>query len=280
MIMNLYNKKVLNVFPYPWFLSATSLAAGSILMITCWTLRIIDAPRTDFKFWLPLFPVALAHTIGHVAATTSVSKVSVSFSQIIRGGEPACSVFMSSFFLGGSYSLAVYLSLVPIIGGCSLSALTELDFNMTGFLCAMTANFSFVGRNILSKQGMKGKSISGMNYYGCLSILSLIILIPAAIVNEDLNIFTTGWEIAYSKTGYGFLGWIVMQSVFYHLSNQVAYMSLEDITPLALSISNTAKRITIIVSSIIIFKTPITVVNALGALTTILGTFFYSQVNI
>lgn len=57
MIMNLYNKKVLNVFPYPWFLSATSLAAGSILMIVCWTLRIIDAPKTDFKFWVSLFPV-------------------------------------------------------------------------------------------------------------------------------------------------------------------------------------------------------------------------------
>lgn len=65
----------------------------------------------------------MAHTIGHVAATTSVSKVTVSFSQIIRGGEPAISVFMSRLLLGESYSFAVYLSLVPIIGGCSLSAL-------------------------------------------------------------------------------------------------------------------------------------------------------------
>lgn len=84
-----------------------------------------------FNFF-DLFQVALAHTIGHVAATVSMSKVAVSFTHIIKSGEPAFSVLVSRFVLGETFPISVYLSLLPIIGGCGLSALTELNFNMTG----------------------------------------------------------------------------------------------------------------------------------------------------
>lgn len=61
-----------------------------------------------------------------------MSKVAVSFTHIIKSGEPAFSVLVSRFILGETFPMPVYLSLVPIIGGCGLAALTELNFNMTG----------------------------------------------------------------------------------------------------------------------------------------------------
>lgn len=72
--------------------------------------------------------------------------------------------------------------------------------------------------------------------------------------------------------------WVAAQSVFYHLYNQVSYMSLNEISPLTFSVGNTMKRISVIVSSIIIFQTPVQPINALGAAIAILGTFLYSQV--
>ena len=76
--------------------------------------------------------VAIAHTIGHVAATVSMAKVAVSFTHIIKSGEPAFSVLVSRFFLGEHFPAPVYFSLLPIIGGCALAAVTELNFNMVG----------------------------------------------------------------------------------------------------------------------------------------------------
>ncbi|KAK1260909.1 hypothetical protein QJS04_geneDACA018087 [Acorus gramineus] len=276
-VFNIYNKKVLNAFPYPWLTSTLSLAVGSLMMLISWATRIAEAPKTDFDFWKALAPVAVAHTIGHVAATVSMSKVAVSFTHIIKSGEPAFSVLVSRFLLGESFPASVYLSLIPIIGGCSLAAATELNFNMTGFMGAMISNLAFVFRNIFSKKGMKGKSVGGMNYYACLSMLSLLILTPFAIAVEGPQVWAAGWEKAISQIGPNFVWWVAAQSIFYHLYNQVSYMSLNEISPLTFSVGNTMKRISVIVSSIIIFHTPVQPINALGAAIAILGTFLYSQ---
>ncbi|GJV16225.1 glucose-6-phosphate/phosphate translocator 1, chloroplastic-like protein [Tanacetum coccineum] len=252
-----------------------------------------EALNTDLDFWISLvswsvqsllgchsdFGVALAHTIGNVAAVVSMSKVAISFTHIIKSGEPAFSVLVSRFILGETLSMPVYLSLIPIIGGCGLVALTEINFNMTGFMGAMISNLALVFRNIFSKRGMKGKSVTGMNYYACLSILSLLILTPFAIVVEGPQVWAVGWQKAITEIGPQFIWWVAVQSIFYHLYNQVSYMSLDEISPLTFSIGNTMKCISVIVSSIIIFRTPVQPVNALGAAIAIFGTFLYSQSN-
>lgn len=57
-IFNIYNKKVLNAFPYPWLTSTLSLACGSAMMLFSWATRLVEAPKTDLDFWKVLFPVS------------------------------------------------------------------------------------------------------------------------------------------------------------------------------------------------------------------------------
>jgi solute carrier family 35, member E1 len=56
-VFNIYNKKVLNAFPFPWLTSTLSLAAGSFIMLVSWATRIAEAPKTDMDFWKALAPV-------------------------------------------------------------------------------------------------------------------------------------------------------------------------------------------------------------------------------
>ncbi|XP_058220335.1 glucose-6-phosphate/phosphate translocator 2, chloroplastic-like [Rhododendron vialii] len=275
-VFNIYNKKVLNAFPYPWLTSTLCLATGSLMMLVSWATKITEAPKTDLNFWKALFPVAVAHTIGHVAATVSMSKGAVSFTHVIKSGEPAFSVLASRFFLGEAFPWAVYLSLLPIIGGCALAAATELDFDLTGFMEAMTSNLAIVFRNVFSKRGMM--SVGGINYYACLSMMSLFILTPFAIAMEGPQIWAAGWDKAVSQIGPNFIWWVAAQTVFYHLYNQVAYMSLNETSPLTFSIGRVImRRISVIVASVVIFQMRVQPVNALGAAIAIFGTFLYSQ---
>lgn len=58
-VFNIYNKKVLNAYPFPWLTSTLSLACGSLIMLVSWATRIAEAPNTDMDFWKALFPVSL-----------------------------------------------------------------------------------------------------------------------------------------------------------------------------------------------------------------------------
>lgn len=62
-VFNVYNKKVLNAFPYPWLTSTLSLAAGSLMMLVSWATRMVDAPKTDLDFWNSLLPVRIILTM-------------------------------------------------------------------------------------------------------------------------------------------------------------------------------------------------------------------------
>eukprot|EP00244_Chara_vulgaris_P002137 TRINITY_DN1362_c0_g1_i3.p1 TRINITY_DN1362_c0_g1~~TRINITY_DN1362_c0_g1_i3.p1 ORF type:complete len:480 (-),score=74.50 TRINITY_DN1362_c0_g1_i3:287-1726(-) len=278
-VFNIYNKKVLNAFPYPWLTSMLSLVAGTLFMLLSWATRIQPAPRLSKEFLLALAPVAVFHTIGHVAATVSMSKVAVSFTHIIKSAEPVFSVFVSSLFLGESFSLPVYLSLLPIVAGCSIAAVTELTFNAIGFWGAMISNVSFVFRNVFSKKGLNNfKEIDGINLYAMITIVSLVYLTPMALFVEGPAAWSAGWTAGAAQIGAQQLGWwIFLQSIFYHLYNQVSYMALDNISPLTFSVGNTMKRVVVIVAAIIVFNTKVTPLNAIGSAVAILGTFLYSQ---
>ena len=72
----------------------------------------------------------------------------------------------------------------------------------TGFVGAMISNVAFVFRNIFSKKGMTtGKNVGGMNYYACLSMMSLVFLTPFAFAVEGPKMWTTGWNTAIQLHG-------------------------------------------------------------------------------
>ena len=59
-VFNIYNKKVLNAFPFPWLCSTLALAAGVAIMLLSWATRLVEYPKTDLDFWKALFPVSIA----------------------------------------------------------------------------------------------------------------------------------------------------------------------------------------------------------------------------
>ncbi|EOA22763.1 hypothetical protein CARUB_v10003476mg [Capsella rubella] len=277
-VFNIFNKKALNVFPYPWLLASFQLFAGSIWMLILWSFKLYPCPKISKPFIIALLGPALFHTIGHISACVSFSKVAVSFTHVIKSAEPVFSVIFSSL-LGDSYPIAVWLSILPIVMGCSLAAVTEVSFNLGGLSGAMISNVGFVLRNIYSKRSLQSfKEIDGLNLYGCISILSLLYLFPVAIFVEGSH-WVPGYHKAIASVGKPstFYFWVMLSGVFYHLYNQSSYQALDEISPLTFSVGNTMKRVVVIVSTVLVFRNPVRPLNALGSAIAIFGTFLYSQ---
>ena len=69
-----------------------------------------------------LIPTSALHLIAHVSACASYKLGSVSFMQVVKAGEPACSVILLSLFFGRKYSKLVWLTLIPIVGGVAVGS--------------------------------------------------------------------------------------------------------------------------------------------------------------
>ncbi|CAI9786070.1 unnamed protein product [Fraxinus pennsylvanica] len=277
-VFNVYNKKVLNIFPYPWLLASFQLFCGSVWMFILWSLKLQPCPKINKSFIVALLGPALFHTIGHISACVSFSKVAVSFTHVIKSAEPVFSVVFSSF-LGDSYPLKVWLSILPIVFGCSLAAVTEVSFNFGGLWGAMISNVGFVLRNIYSKKSLQNfKEVDGLNLYGWISIISLLYLFPVAVFVEGSQ-WVAGYDKAIASIGkpLTFYLWVILSGVFYHLYNQSSYQALDDISPLTFSVGNTMKRVVVIIATVLVFRNPVRPLNALGSAIAIFGTFLYSQ---
>lgn len=278
-VFNIYNKKVLNVFPYPWLLASFQLFVGSIWMTTLWISKLQPCPKITKTLIAGLVAPALFHTIGHISACVSFSKVAVSFTHVIKSSEPVFSVIFS-LFLGETYPLQLWLSILPIVLGCSLAAVTEVSFNLEGLWGALISNVGFVLRNIYSKKSLQSfKEVNGLNLYGCISIVSFLYLFPVAIFVEGAK-WGSGYQQAIQAVGNKastLYLWVMVSGIFYHLYNQSSYEALDQISPLTFSVGNTMKRVVVIVSSVLVFRNPVRPLNVLGSALAIFGTFLYSQ---
>lgn len=277
-VFNIYNKKVLNLFPFPWLLASFQLFVGSVWMLALWSFKLQPCPKITKPFIIALLGPALFHTIGHISACVSFSKVAVSFTHVIKSSEPVFSVVFSSL-LGDTYPLSVWLSILPIVMGCSLAAVTEVSFNLGGLWGALISNVGFVLRNIYSKKSLQSfKEVNGLNLYGWISIISLAYLFPVAIFIEGSQ-WVAGYHKAIQSVGNPstLYLWVMLSGVFYHLYNQSSYEALQEISPLTFSVGNTMKRVVVIISTVIVFRNPVRPLNALGSAIAIFGTFLYSQ---
>ncbi len=281
------NKRTLSVFPYPWVLSWIQIAVGAVFMCIMWKIKVFKPPEGGFtkEMFKALIPTSALHLVAHVSACAAYKVGSVSFMQVVKAGEPACSVILLSLFFGRKYSKLVWLTLIPIVGGVAVGSTSELNFSLAAFACAMTSNIASALRGVTSKNLQETTGLSGINLYGGIAIVSGIMqlpmsliaegaLMPAAFANAPALMAEKGITLFGLQAG--FLAYLVTGSMFYHLYNQTAYQALGELSPLSHSVANTVKRVVIILASVAVFKNPITPLGGISAAVAIFGTFLYT----
>jgi hypothetical protein len=83
-------------------------------------------PQVSVSQLKMILPLAIVHTLGNLLTNVSLGKVAVSFTHTIKAMEPFFSVLLSAVFLGDAPTMAVVLSLMPIVGGVALASISEV----------------------------------------------------------------------------------------------------------------------------------------------------------
>merc|ERR1719168_249772 len=174
----------------------------------------------------------------------------------------------------------VYAALMPIIGGVGLASASEMSFNWLCFGAAMGSNLGSAGRAVYSKKVMSGgkigENMDSANVYAVLTIMATFMLIPISLLIEGPSAMLKGFNVAYAKGGVPFLMSMLYSGFFYYMYNEVAFLALGKLDPVSHAVSNTMKRVVIIITSVIVFRTAVTPLGIAGSTTAILGTLLYS----
>ncbi|ERN02362.1 phosphoenolpyruvate/phosphate translocator 1, chloroplastic [Amborella trichopoda] len=276
---NIYNKQVLKVFPFPITITTLQFAVGTVLVLIMWSTGLYKKPKINSSQLIAILPLAAVHTLGNLFTNMSLGKVAVSFTHTIKAMEPFFSVVLSALFMGELPTLWVVSSLVPIVGGVALASLTEASFNWAGFWSAMASNLTNQSRNVLSKKFMlkKEESLDNITLFSIITIMSLIMLAPVTVFTEGIKFTPSYMELAGLNVEQ-----VIQRSLLaglcFHAYQQVSYMILARVSPVTHSVGNCVKRVVVIVSSVLFFKTPVSPINSLGTGIALAGVFLYSRV--
>ncbi|KAM1397781.1 hypothetical protein ACFX2I_015322 [Malus domestica] len=276
---NIYNKQVLKVFPYPVTVTGIQFAVGTVVVLLMWGLNLYKKPKVSSAQLAAILPLAIVHTLGNLFTNMSLGKVAVSFTHTIKASEPFFSVILSAMFLGEIPTPWVVASLIPIVGGVGLASITEASFNWAGFWSAMASNLTNQSRNVLSKKVMvkKEANMDNITLFSIITVMSFFLLTPVAIFMEGVKFTPTVMQSAGLNVKQVYIRSLIAALCF-HAYQQVSYMILQRVSPVTHSVGNCVKRVVVIVSSVLFFKTPVSAVNSFGTGLALAGVFLYSRV--
>jgi len=277
---NIYNKKALIAFPYPWACALWQMFFGIPVFGAMWLFGIRKAPKMNTQQMIKLSPAAFGHLATHVGAVIAFFAGAVSFGHIVKASEPVVSCALNAVFLGEVLPWQVYASLLPIIGGVGLASAAEMSFNWLCFGAAMGSNVGSAARGVYSKMVMSrggiGENMNASNIYAVLTIMAFVLLVPIAFLMESPATMIAGFKASYAVGGSKFVMSMLYSGLYYYLYNEVAFLALGQLDPVSHAVSNTMKRVVIIIASIIVFRTPVTTLGVIGSSIAILGTLGYS----
>lgn len=276
---NITNKKCQNAFPMPWTMTVVSLFVGIPYVLLMWASGLRKAPKLQPGAWKTLLPIGAAHALGHAGAVIALGAGAVSFAQTVKAAEPVFTCVLSYLVLGTVYKWPVYASLLPICGGVILASLKEMSFTWKALYGALTSNIAFASRAVLSKATMDkpvGENMGAANLYGVLTIIAFLLSLPFAIYYEGAG-FAAAWAKSTAVVG---APWLIRQMTldgfYYYAYNEVAFITLNQVSPITHSIANTFKRVAIILATVLVFGNKLTPLGAAGSAIAVAGTFLYS----
>ena len=250
---------------------------GAIMMyLPCWkflrhTERTANPEFSRFQFLKTLTILGWMRFGAIVCSVISLKYIAVSFSETIKSSAPLFTVIIAYFLLNEHSGLLVTMSLIPIMVGLSMATLTEISFNMIGFLAGVSNNILDCFQNVFSKKLLIGdQKYSPMELQFYTSLSACIVQMPFWFLFLDL-------QAKLAKIDSHMAGMLLINSLLFYFQSLSAYLLMSLISPITFSVSGTVKRMVSIWFSVIVFGNKVTFFSGLGTMLVVTGVFFYQQ---
>eukprot|EP00730_Choanoeca_flexa_P000420 TRINITY_DN10190_c0_g3_i2.p1 TRINITY_DN10190_c0_g3~~TRINITY_DN10190_c0_g3_i2.p1 ORF type:complete len:336 (+),score=47.21 TRINITY_DN10190_c0_g3_i2:58-1065(+) len=272
------NKQIQSQVPIPATLTFCQFLTGGV--VTALLLRQLNlVPFIPLRKdqMNPIYQIAICWTVGFLTTNMSfgiAKKGSVSFTHAVKATEPVFLVIVAALFFGRAFPSAVWLSLLPIVAGIGIVAVSDLSFTTLSLAMTCVANTCFVLRSLFVKKVYQTKLVDSYNMFYYISWLSaavtaiIALLLESSVIVEHWHEFTPHMLTLMLFNGLG------------HFTYNFASMSLLDIiAPLTHSIGNASRRLVLITGSMLFFGQEFLPKHMFGIALLMSGVFAYTYVS-
>ena len=213
--------------------------------------------------------------INIVLGNVSLRYIPVSFMQTIKSFTPATTVVLQWLVWRKDFDWRIWASLVPIVGGILLTSMTELSFNMFGFCAALFGCLATSTKTILAESLLHGYKFDSINTVYYMAPYATMILAGPAVLLEGPGViqwFQSHGAVLSSLIiifGSGVLAFCLNFSIFYVIHSTTA---------VTFNVAGNLKVAVAVACSWLIFRNPISALNAVGCAVTLVGCTFYGYV--
>lgn len=281
--MSIVNKIVLQSYPYPVTIALSSCLNNVLYAIPLIRLFRITAVSLPTGYLLrTVVPIAIGRAAAITSAYFALWKVSVSYAQTVKATMPIFTVLISRLLLGERQSAKIYASLFPIIIGVFIATATELQFDTLGLCSSLLSTGIFAFLNVLAKKVFEETGMHPINLLAMNSQLASVFLFPFWVFTDAnkmwFNVNSANLSRQQQSPDLHFLLLLCFSGLCSFFQNLCAFLLIHQLSTLSYAVTNTAKRILVIILSLLTLRNPVTPLNVCGMLLSTFGVFIYNRI--
>lgn len=274
----IFNKWLLDNanFRYPIILTTWHLVFATVAtQILARTTKLLDSrhalPISRRFFLRTILPIGIFYSGSLVFSNVVYLYLSVAFIQMLKSVGPVA-VLLASWAWGVSKpDVSTLANVLVIVFGVAVASVGEIQFSMIGFIFQVAGTLFEAVRLVMIQVMLKGEGIRmdplvGLYYYAPVCTVMNLFVVAAT----ELPSFQ--WADV-EKAGYGML---LLNAFVAFFLNIVSVFLIGKTSGLVMALTGILKSILLVAASVLIWNTPISLLQTLGYGIALIGLVLYS----
>ncbi|KWU46087.1 TPT-domain-containing protein [Rhodotorula sp. JG-1b] len=276
--LTLFNKLVLQGFPFAWTLTAIQMLSGTIgTQIALHRGAFTQAHLTTRENGIMVMFSGL-YTINIAVSNLSLGLVSVPFHQVVRAMTPLFTIVISMVMFRKRHSRQTYLSLIPVVAGVAFATYGDYSFTAWGFVLTLTGAILASLKTIITNRVQVGR----------LKLHPLDLLVRMSPLAFMQCVFFGWWSGELEQVRvYGATEMTRQKAIALAINgaiafglNVVSFTANKKTSALTMTVAANVKQVLTIVLAVVIFNFRLNPTNLLGITLTLAGGAWYARVEL
>lgn len=274
--LTIFNKVVLQGFPFPWTLTAIQMLSGTIGTQVLLSQNFFTQARLSTSEQLIMLAFSCLYTINIAVSNLSLQLVTVPFHQVVRAMTPLFTVIIGAVLFHKRNSRDTYLALLPVVLGVALATYGDYDFTAWGLILTLIGALLAALKTIVTNRIQVGRlKLHPLDLLIRMSPLAFMQCVLWGWYSGELDrVREYG---ATEMTQHKAIALIINGAIAFGL-NIVSFTANKKTSALTMTVAANVKQVLTIILAVAIFNVKLGILNGFGILATLVGGALYAKV--